>query len=84
MLGIVGDLIGIVLDLYKLLVLVHFILVLAKAPANKWTSLLASVVEPVLAPVRKLVNKYLPKNWQIIDWSPVALILLITIVQWIL
>ncbi len=84
MLGIVGDLIGLVLDVYKLLVLVHFIITLIKIPANKWTSLLASVVEPVLVPTRKLVNQYLPKNWQIIDWSPIALILAITIVQWIL
>ena len=78
------SLINLVLDVYKLLVLVHFILVLAKVPANKWTTLLSSIVEPALAPVRVLVNKYLPKNWQICDWSPVALILVITLVQIIL
>ena len=77
-------LINLVLDVYKLLVLVHFILTLVKVPANKWTTLLASIVEPALVPFRKLVTKYLPKNWQICDWSPIVLILVITLVQIIL
>ncbi len=82
--GIIFGLINLVLDIYKLLVLVHFILTLVKVPANKWTTLLASIVEPALVPFRKLLTKHLPKNWQICDWSPVALYLLITLIQWIL
>ncbi len=84
MFGFVGSLIDKLLDLYKLAVIAHFIIALLKVPANKWTTLLASAVEPVLAVVRRLVNKYLPKEWQILDWSPIALILAITVVQWIL
>ena len=84
MFSFIPNAINALIDIYKLLVLVHFILVLAKVPANKWTTLLSSIVEPALAPVRVLVNKYLPKNWQICDWSPVALILVITLVQIIL
>lgn len=72
------------LDIYKLLVLVYFILTMVKVPANKWITLLASVVEPALKPFRKLVNQYMPKNWQIIDWSPVALLIGISIGQWLL
>ena len=82
--GIIFGLINLVLDVYKLLVLVHFILTLIKLPANKWTTLLASVVEPALVPFRKLVTQHLPKNWQICDWSPIALILVITLIQIIL
>lgn len=82
--GIIFGLINFVLDVYKLLVLVHFILTLVKVPANKWTTLLASIVEPALVPFRKLLTQHLPKNWQICDWSPVALYLVITLIQWIL
>ena len=78
--GIVDSILGV----YALLVLVHFILTLAKVSSNKWTTLLASIVEPALAVVRPLVNKYLPKKWQTIDWSPVALLIAISLVQWAL
>ncbi len=84
MFGFVFSLISFVLRLYKLLVLVYLVLNLLKVPANKWISLLASVIEPVLNPIRKLLSQYLPKDWQIIDWSPVALWLAITIIQWLL
>ena len=82
--GIIFGLINLVLDVYKLLVLVHFILTLVKVPSNKWTTLLASIVEPALVPFRKLLTAKLPKNWQVCDWSPVALYLVITLIQWIL
>ena len=82
--GFIFGLINLVLDVYKLLVLVHFILTLVKVPANKWTTLLSSIVEPALVPFRKLLSKHLPKNWQVCDWSPVALYLVITLIQWIL
>ena len=84
MLGLLFGLINLALNLYKLLVLAHFILTLAKAPANKWTTLLASVVEPALAPLRKLISQHLPRRWQICDWSPVALVIVIALVQAIL
>ena len=84
MFSFIPNAINTLLDVYKLLVLVHFILMLVKVPANKWTTLLSSIVEPALAPVRVLVNQYLPKNWQIIDWSPVALLIGISIAQWAL
>ena len=84
MFSFIPNAINALIDIYKLLVLVHFILVLVKVPANKWTTLLSSIVEPALAPVRVLVNKYLPKKWQIIDWSPVALLIGIGVAQWVL
>ena len=84
MFSFIPNAINALIDIYKLLVLVHFILVLAKVPANKWTTLLSSIVEPALASVRVLVNKYLPKNWQILDWSPVALLIGIGVAQWVL
>lgn len=75
------NIIGFVLWIYALLVIAHFILTLIKLPANKWTTILASIVEPALKPVRVLVNRILPQKLQIIDWSPVALLIVISIVQ---
>lgn len=83
-LGTLFRIVNAVLGLYSLLVLVHFILKLVKAPSNKWTNLLASFAEPALAPIRALLNGFLPKKWQIIDWSPVALLILISVVQGVL
>ena len=77
-------LIHLILNIYKLLLIVYFVIGLIKLPSNKWTELLASITEPVLAPIRKLLTQHLPKNWQICDWSPVALFLLITVLQWLL
>ncbi len=80
LLGLVGKL----LDLYKILIVVYVVLEILHVPANKWTEMLRSVIEPALAPVRKLMAKYLPKEWMKIDWSPVALFLLATVIQWLL
>ena len=78
------DLIDLALKLYKLLLLAHFLIRVMKIPANKWTTLIASFVEPVLPPVRRALNEYLPKNWQVCDWSPIAVFLIVTVVQWVL
>jgi len=72
------------LNVYKLLVIAYVVISLMGISANKWTELLRSVVEPLLMPIRKLLAQYLPKNWQVIDWSPVVLIILVSLVQWIL
>ncbi len=72
------------LNVYKLLVIAYCVISLMGISANKWTELLRSVVEPLLLPIRKLLAQHLPKQWQIIDWSPVALILLVSLVQWLL
>ena len=72
------------LNVYKLLVIAYCVISLMGIAANKWTELLRSVVEPLLLPIRKLLAQYLPRTWQIVDWSPVALILLVSLVQWVL
>ena len=78
------ELIDLVLKLYKLVLLAHFIIGLMKIPGNKWTNLIARSVEPILPPVRRALSEYLPQNWQVCDWSPVAVFLVITVVQWVL
>ena len=72
------------LDVYKLAVIAYCVISLMGVNANKWTELLRSIVEPLLIPIRKLLAQHLPRQWQIIDWSPVVLILLVSLVQWVL
>ncbi len=84
MLSLLFGLINGLLDVYKLLVIAYCVISLMKIPANRWTELLRSVIEPLLVPIRKLLAQYLPMQWQVLDWSPVVLILLVTLVQWIL
>ncbi len=72
------------LDVYRLAIIAYIIIKLIGMSANKWTEMLASIIEPLLAPIRKLLAKYLPRKWQVWDWSPVALFLLVTIVKWLL
>ena len=80
---IFGLIVGL-LDVYKLLIIAYCILSFVKVPANKWTELLCSVIEPLLIPIRKLLAQHLPKQWQILDWSPAVLFILVTILQWLL
>lgn len=82
--GFIFGIINFVLDVYKLLIVVHVILSLVNVSANRWTTLLSSVVEPVLKPIRRALAEKLPAKWQIIDWSPVALLIAIVVIQWIL
>lgn len=84
MFGILFGLIEGLLDVYKLLIIAYCIISLLNIPANRWTELLRSVIEPLLIPIRKLLAQHLPKQWQILDWSPAVLFLLVTIVQWLL
>ena len=82
-----GFLIGLIeglLDVYKLLIIAYCIISILNISANKWTELLRSVIEPLLMSIRKLLAQYLPKQWQILDWSPAVLFILVTIVQWLL
>ncbi|MBQ8554975.1 MAG: YggT family protein [Clostridia bacterium] len=80
----ITNLIVALLDVYKLLLIVYVVLSWMKVSANKWTELLRSVIEPVLNPIRKFMAQKLPTDWQKIDWSPVVLWVLISIVQWLL
>lgn len=72
------------LDVYRLAIVAYVIINLIRLPANKWTEMLRSIIEPLLDPLRKLIARYLPEKWQILDWSPLALFLLVLVVQWLL
>lgn len=53
-------------------------------PSNKLVRILRMITEPVLNPCRRLLMRVLPYNWRRFDFSPVAAILLIQLVIFIL
>ena len=56
-----------------------------RIPANKWTELLRSVVEPALGVTRKLMERFLPfLCGKGMDWSPVVLFVALHLISWLL
>lgn len=88
----IGTLLGIVRFLlwwYNVLVIAYVVLSWVRIPANKWTELLRSVVEPGLDIARKVMDRFLPSLRKPgIDWSPVVLfvgvVLLRIIIGWLI
>ncbi len=69
------------LSLYQLCVLVYVLLSWLNMPMNGLVRLIHRLVEPALIPVRRLLYSRLPRQWMVLDWSPAALWLLISIAQ---
>jgi len=82
---VLGQIISIAGDLYKLALIAYVVISWLRIPANRWTELLRRIIEPVLNPVRVFMHRALPSNWmRTFDWSAVALYFLISIAQSIL
>lgn len=76
--------IGIILGIFSLILVVYFVIYLLQVPANKWTELLHSIVDPALNVTRQLMGKYLPGlTGKGMDWSPVVLFVALIVVGWI-
>lgn len=80
----ISGLIGFILFLYQLVLVAYIVINLVKPTANKWTELIRSLVEPVVAPIRKILMEKLPKNWQVFDWAPVVAIIAIAVIGWVI
>ena len=81
MFSIIFGLIHGLLNVYKLLVIAYCVISLMGISANKWTELLRSVVETVLTPIRRLLARHIPARWQVLDFSPIAAWLLLSILR---
>ena len=68
------------LSLYRFAVIAYVVISWLRIPANQRTELLRRLVEPVLMPIRRILVRRLPSNWQMLDWSPAVLLLLLEIV----
>ena len=77
-------LLDVVLNLLNILLLAYVLLSWIAPAQNKWTSLVRGIVEPILAPVRRFLQKNVPSLMGMFDWSPVAVWLLISLVRQIL
>ncbi len=69
------------LHLYSLVLLARSVLGMLFPQGNKWTALAEQVTEPVLAPVRKLLRDLFPNLPPTADFSPLAVILLIQLLE---
>ena len=72
------------LSLYELLIFVYVILSWIRPAANKWTTAIGRLVEPVLEPIRRFLREHIPQNFQILDFSPWVCILLIRVLKGII
>ena len=75
-LGFLIDALQFVLRVYEIVFLVYAVLPWFSGGHTPIYQFLARLCEPVLAPIRGLLIRYLPRRWQRFDWSPVAAILL--------
>lgn len=74
-----------VINIYSLLVIVHVVFALLNVPANRWTEMLRSVVEPALQVTRNLMKRFLPfLNGLGVDLSPVVLVVVLQLVSCLL
>ncbi|MBQ6563708.1 MAG: YggT family protein [Clostridiales bacterium] len=81
---LIMGLIDVVFNLFNILLLIYVLLSWIHPVQNKWTELVRSLVEPVLTPVRRFLQKNVPNLMGTFDWSPVALWLLISLIRQIL
>lgn len=75
------DLLLLATFLYQVALLIYFVIAYTKPTQSRFTHFLNRIVEPVLAPLRRLLANVLPSNWQRLDWSPLAAWLLIWLLR---
>lgn len=73
------------LSLYSLIVIIHVVVCWLRVPANKWTEMLRSIVEPALQVTRNLMKRFLPfLNNVSIDLSPLVLVIALHLLRAVL
>jgi uncharacterized protein YggT (Ycf19 family) len=85
--GILNFIFNLILFLLSVIswVLLIYVFMALLIPQNKYTVMVGKYVEPVLSPIRKLLFRWFPKLAQVgIDFSPLALYLLIQIASWLI
>ena len=81
---LIYSLLSTLLSLYEIVLFIYVVMSWIHPSASKWTELVRSLVEPVLQPIRRLLMRHLPSRWQIIDWSVLALWLIIGLARRVL
>lgn len=84
LLNAVFDILFWVLNIASWVLLIYVVMALV-IPDNKYTQLIGKYVQPFLAPVRALIQRIFPKlGGGRVDFSPIGLWLIITVVEWLL
>jgi uncharacterized protein YggT (Ycf19 family) len=63
--------------LYQIAMLIYFAVGFLKPAQSPFLNFLGRIIEPVLVPLRRILANMLPSNWQRVDWSPLAALLLL-------
>ncbi|MBR6030320.1 MAG: YggT family protein [Clostridia bacterium] len=71
-------------SLYELIVFAYCVLSWLRIADNQWTTIIKQLVEPLLTPIRRFLDSVLPASLRMIDLSPWALMLLVSILRRIL
>ena len=66
---------------YQVALLIYFAIGYIKPAQSRFTHFLSRIIEPLLVPLRRILTNVLPSNWQRLDWSPVAALLVIWLVR---
>ena len=61
---LIYSVLSMLLSLYEVVLFIYVVLSWIHPAANKWTELVRSLVEPVLAPIRRLLRQHLPASTQ--------------------
>ncbi|MGN1021652.1 MAG: YggT family protein [Aristaeellaceae bacterium] len=81
---LIYTLLSMLLSLYEIVLFIYVVMSWIHPAANRWTELVRRLVEPVLQPIRRVLMRHLPARWQIIDWSVLALWLIIGLARRVL
>jgi uncharacterized protein YggT (Ycf19 family) len=75
------ELLSLAAFLYQIALLIYFAIGFINPAQSPFTHFLNRIVEPLLIPLRRILANALPSNWQRVDWSPLAAMLVMWIVR---
>ena len=67
--------------LLRVLIIIYCAISWLRIPENRWTTLLRRVLEPLLQPIRGRLRAILPQSLQILDFSPLVLLLACSLLE---
>ena len=75
---------SLLVNVFSLILLAYVILSFVRPRPNPFVDTLFRVVDTILNPIRRLLNRLLPPQARFLDWSPLVALLLARIVLMVL
>ena len=82
--SIIMGLIYQVMGLFDLLLLVYCVMSWIPMPSSQWMVMLRRLMDPILNPIRQVLARILPRSWQMIDLSPIAAWIILSLIRKVL